>query len=46
VRESADPAATLLAFYESAYLAGARSAGWDLEQMARPIAPASAGART
>ena len=35
VRESADPAATLLAFYESAYSAGAQSAGWDLEQLTR-----------
>ncbi len=45
VRESADPAATLLAFYESAYEAGARSAGWDLEPLTRPVAPASAGTR-
>jgi hypothetical protein len=42
VRESADPAATLLAFYESAYSAGARSAGWDLEQLARRSAPVRA----
>lgn len=35
VRESADPAATLLAFYESAYAAGAHGAGWDLEPLAR-----------
>jgi hypothetical protein len=35
VRESTDPAATLLAFYESAYLAGARSAGWDLGRLTR-----------
>ena len=35
VRESADPAATLLAFFESAYSAGARSAGWDLLSVQR-----------
>lgn len=46
VRESADPAATLLSFFESAYVAGARSAGWDLEQLARANAPGRAGTRT
>ena len=30
VREAADPAATLLGFYESAYEAGATTASWDL----------------
>ena len=44
VRESADPAATLLAFYESAYEAGARSAGWDLEPLTRTL-PAAPPAR-
>ena len=34
VREAADPAATLLEFYESAYRAGADTAGWDLEALA------------
>ena len=32
----ADPKAAVLAFYESAYLAGARRAGWDIERMACP----------
>lgn len=31
---TADPHATLLAFYESAYRAGARSAGWDMDRFA------------
>jgi len=35
VREAADPAATLLAFYESAYQAGATCALWDLELLGR-----------
>jgi hypothetical protein len=30
VRVARDPAATLLGFYESAYLAGASTAGWDI----------------
>jgi Family of unknown function (DUF5996) len=30
VRAAADPAATLLGFYESAYSAGAAAAGWDI----------------
>jgi hypothetical protein len=33
VREAADPAATLLSFFESAYGAGARGAGWDVEAL-------------
>ncbi len=43
VRESPDPTGTLLAFFESAYLAGAQSAGWDLEQLARTTASGRAG---
>lgn len=42
VRTSAAPAAAVLAFFESAYLAGARRAGWDAERLrstyARPLA--------
>ena len=42
VRTDADPAAVVLAFLESAYLAGARRAGWDAERLrssyARPLA--------
>ncbi len=45
VRDSADPEAALLAFYESAYEAGARSAGWDLEQLTRTVGPARTGAQ-
>ena len=30
IRETADPAAALLGFYESAYHAGAAAASWDL----------------
>jgi hypothetical protein len=37
VREAADPATTLEGFYESAYLAGARAAGWDIEGLARRV---------
>jgi hypothetical protein len=33
VRESADPDATVLAFAESTYLAGATRAGWDIEAL-------------
>ena len=33
VREAANPAATLLEFYESAYQAGAAAAGWDAEAL-------------
>jgi hypothetical protein len=36
VRGAADPAATLLAFYESAYRAGSTAAGWDTAALARP----------
>jgi hypothetical protein len=34
VRTAADPRATLLAFLESAYQAGADAAGWDREALA------------
>lgn len=34
VRETRDPAAALLAFYESAYRAGAVRAGWDMASLA------------
>jgi hypothetical protein len=34
VREAADPAAELLAFYESAYRAGTTAAGWDAAALA------------
>ena len=37
VRTSDDPRATLLAFFEDAYRAGARTAGWDLEDVATRI---------
>ncbi len=33
VRESPDPAATLLDFMEATYLAGARAAGWDIDAL-------------
>jgi Family of unknown function (DUF5996) len=33
-RAAGDPAATVLAFFESAYRAGAGTAGWDLEELA------------
>ena len=36
VRGADDPAAVLLAFYESAYRAGAAAAGWDVAALARP----------
>jgi hypothetical protein len=35
VRAAADPAATLLSFYRSAYRAGAAQAGWDTAGLAR-----------
>jgi hypothetical protein len=35
VREAADPAAELLAFFESAYAAGSDAAGWDVAALAR-----------
>lgn len=34
VRAAADPAATLLGFYESAYRAGASAADWDVASFA------------
>ncbi|MFE9171915.1 DUF5996 family protein [Streptomyces kebangsaanensis] len=36
VRTEADPRAAVLAFYESAYQAGARHAGWRIESLACP----------
>ena len=39
VRESGDPAGTLLDFFESAYQAGARTAGWDAEAFDTGRAP-------
>jgi hypothetical protein len=36
VRASADPAAALLEFMESTYLAGAIAAGWDVESLRAP----------
>ncbi|MGA5561710.1 DUF5996 family protein [Streptomyces platensis] len=36
VRTAADPRAAVLGFYESAYQAGARRAGWDIERLACP----------
>ena len=35
-RASDDPRATVLDFYESAYQAGARLAGWDVQGLASP----------
>jgi len=35
-RSEADPRAAVLAFYESAYQAGARHAGWDIAGLASP----------
>ncbi|MGW7256609.1 DUF5996 family protein [Streptomyces sp. NPDC054834] len=35
-RGQADPKGAVLAFYESAYLAGARRAGWDVDALACP----------
>jgi hypothetical protein len=37
-RAAADPRATVLAFLESAYLAGARQAGWDIDKLRHPRA--------
>jgi hypothetical protein len=34
IRQAADPRGTLLAFFQSAYLAGARTAGWHIEDLA------------
>ena len=43
VRRANSPKATLLAFLESAYLAGARTAGWDVEEFrAEPVEQAFA----
>src|SRR4051812_34246576 len=39
VRAEADPDAALLAFFESAYRAGATRAGWDVEDLRRGPAP-------
>ena len=39
VRTGADPKATLLAFLESAYEAGAQAAGWDVEGLASSWCP-------
>lgn len=36
VRDSADPVARVLEFYESAYQDGARAAGWDVDDLACP----------
>jgi hypothetical protein len=35
-RAADDPRATVLDFYESAYQAGARLAGWDIQRLACP----------
>lgn len=40
MRTSPDPAVALLDFYESAYQAGARTAGWDVDAFATRVAPA------
>lgn len=39
VRTAADPRAVVLDFLDSAYLAGARRAGWDLDALRCPTAP-------
>lgn len=39
VRAAADPEATLLVFFESAYQAGARLAGWDVEALTAKHSP-------
>ena len=36
VRNQTDPRASVLDFYESAYQAGARLAGWDIDRQASP----------
>jgi dihydrofolate reductase len=43
VRNAADPKATLLEFFQSAYEAGASLAGWDLADTATPWVPGSSG---
>jgi len=42
VRTAADPRVVLLDFFEYAYLAGARLAGWDVDGLAHPPAVAAA----
>lgn len=44
VRAAADPRSVLLAFWQSAYLVGARTAGWDAADLATRVAPAAAAA--
>ena len=39
IRTTDDPRATLLDFFQSAYLAGARTAGWDVTDLASRAAP-------
>jgi hypothetical protein len=39
VRGAGDPRGALLAFYESAYRAGAEAAGWDRDDLATAMAP-------
>ena len=39
VRTAADPRGTVLDFLDSAYVAGARRAGWDLDALRCPTAP-------
>jgi hypothetical protein len=45
-RAAPDPRTAVLDFYESAYIAGAARAGWDLDQLRRPPVHASPGARS
>jgi hypothetical protein len=45
VRTAADPRATLLAFWQSAYEAGARLAGWDTETLESSWCPSPADLR-
>jgi hypothetical protein len=42
VREADDPRATLLAFLQSAYEAGASAAGWDRGELASSFCPSPA----
>jgi hypothetical protein len=39
VRDAEDPRATLLAFLQSAYEAGARTAGWDTDELVSAFSP-------
>jgi hypothetical protein len=39
VRSAADPRATLLAFLDSAYAAGATAAGWDVADLSTAWCP-------